>query len=573
MTYETEITPFAANECEQSPIPRQPQHLSDAVMAVMEEGGGPFFAPAQTSIFDVLLAQYRQERQAIERLNGMLSDPGSERAISHFLSGNANEERDRSRTRIHMSVGALFALDGALASLNASYWSKALAQTDVLDVMPQAKRSEWHELIRSMKCPDFEEGSVRSTILDLLASRSKFFAERIDGIFRSLSGTHVTNEPQGFGKRMIMAGMLDSMGYVNSNRSGVINDLRCVIARFMGREEPKHLASQPLIESLRARWGEWVSVDGGALRVRLYRKGTAHLEVHPDMAWRLNGVLASLYPLAIPAQFRTAPRRRPKDIALIQRPLPFAVLEVLACAEEGRVLAPQTNGWRETRLVRQPNSVQLPYGADLDTPSGREAIAILESLGGVRQGKQRLWQFDCDMVAVVRDIVVTGCLPDKVTHQFYPTQGELARLCADLVLEGSNEQTTFLEPSAGLGGLACLLPVAQTTCVEISELHCAVLRAKGYAAEQADFLEWSRTKLQMFSRVLMNPPFSDGRAQAHLLHAADTVRSGGRLVAILPASMNGKVTLPGFNVSWAGVFDNAFSNTSVSVCVLVADRH
>lgn len=75
--------------------------------------------------------------------------------------------------------------------------------------------------------------------------------------------------------------------------------------------------------------GEWHVVDGGALRIRVYKKGTAHLEVHPDMAWRLNHALAHLYPLAIPAQHRQRPARRAKDFPLMQRLLPFEVLDLI----------------------------------------------------------------------------------------------------------------------------------------------------------------------------------------------------------------------------------------------------
>ena len=36
----------------------------------------------------------------------------------------------------------------------------------------------------------------------------------------------------------------------------------------------------------RTRAGEWIAIDGGALRLKAFQKGTIHLEIHPDMAWR-----------------------------------------------------------------------------------------------------------------------------------------------------------------------------------------------------------------------------------------------------------------------------------------------
>src|SRR5262249_46435150 len=157
----------------------------------------------------------------------------------------------------------LFQLDGAIAALNAAYWSKALGLTDVYDYMPQARRDEWNRSIKEHKTPDFTEEAVRPTILQLLASREQFLAERVDGIFRGLAGEHVTNAPEAFGKRMIIAHVLREYHFVEHRTCGLINDLRCVVAKFMGRDEPRYQSSSAVVEALKSRWGEWVSIDGG----------------------------------------------------------------------------------------------------------------------------------------------------------------------------------------------------------------------------------------------------------------------------------------------------------------------
>ena len=48
------------------------------------------------------------------------------------------------------------------------------------------------------------------------------------------------------------------------------------------------------------------------------QKGTAHFEIHPDMAWKLNCVLASMHPMAIPAEFRQKPKQT-KDFVMMER--------------------------------------------------------------------------------------------------------------------------------------------------------------------------------------------------------------------------------------------------------------
>lgn len=530
----------------------------------------PFFAPMSADLVDSLIGQYNAARANVEALAAAVRDGQNASVLHYFVEGNVKEQRHSMPT----TVESLFRVEGAIAQLNADFWSRALRLTDVMDYMPQARRDEWHEQIRNPEgrkagrntsetelppLPEFEEATVRSTLTGLLHNRSQFLAERVDGIFRALSRQHVTNQPQGFGKRMIIANVF---GY---QTHGHINDLRCVIAKFMGRDEPKHGATDPVIKAARRQNGEWMPVDGGALRIRVYGGvGTAHLEVHPDMAWRLNAILASLYPLAIPAEFRTKPNRakKVKDFELFDRPLPFAVVQLLAEMREVRERIEPA--WPE-RYRAVPNAREFGYG-EKDKAAAAEAEKVLMAIGAVKAGRH--WQFDYDPTEVLDQVVCSGCIPDHKSHQFYPTPESVAALAVELAQIGPEH--TCLEPSAGQGGLADMMPSTRTICVEISDLHCQILKAKGYATVQADFLKFTSDK--PFDRICMNPPFSEGRWHAHLQHAASMLATDGRLVAILPASAKGKPVLEGFDLQWSAIMENQFAGTSVDVVILAAQR-
>lgn len=504
-----------------------------------------FFAPCSSDLIDGLIGQYQRARGHIDQMTDIVAgDIGG--VLHYFMTGNGG------RNERYIDVDGLFKSDGAIKALNSAYWSKALGLTDVLDCMPQKRRDEWNKSITEMTAPEFTEEAVRPTIADMLASRSKFFAERVDGIFRNLSGEHVTNRPEGFSKRMILSYML-SYGSINHSRAGVINDLRCVVAKFMGRDEPKYEASAVAIQQMYSRTGEWNILDGGAIRVRVYKKGTAHLEVHPDIAYRLNQVLAQLYPMAIPAQFRAKPPKRAKEFQMMERPLPFAVLEILA------------------NSLGRGKDLQLfhfQYGADRHSAAYNEAVRVLVSIGGVLT-KDGSIQFDYAYRDVLREIIVSGCIPDKVAHQYYPTPEAIAAEAVEMAAIG--ETDVVLEPSAGQGGIAQGLPIERTTCVEISKLHCDILTARGFNTIQADFIEWAKTAPK-FDRVVMNPPFSEGRAKAHIEAASGLLNPGGRLVAILPASFKGKDVLPGWSLEWSGVYAGEFAGTSVSVVIMAATK-
>lgn len=505
-----------------------------------------FFAPVESDLVDSLLAQYRSARSRIEAVSLIATSDEYAHVMHYFLEGNVPPER-RYGVRSPESV---FACSGAIAALNSAYWSKTLATTDVLNLMPQKRRDEWDKSITDHDTPEFAEKTVRDTLTNLLGMRPRFLAEKVDGVFRSLSGVHVTNSPTGFNRRMILNHAYSEYGNVNHSVAGVIGDLRAVIARFMGRDEPRWDSTTERLRALRALGtGQWQNFDGGALRIRVYLKGTAHLEVHPDMSWRLNQVLAFLHPLAIPSELRKKPTKRAKHFALIQRPLPFEVLNVIAA-------------------MRKKNATRIDFAYDADKQAVQfaEAVRVLKSIGGAVD--KTGCSFDYSPDKTINELLSSGCMPDQVSHQFYPTPENLAQIAAEMA--DIQPTHTVLEPSAGNGDLASFLPTDRTTCVEISDLRCSILKSRGLNVVHGDFLAW-KPNVTSFDRIVMNPPFSDGRAEAHLKHAFSLLKQGGRLVAVLPASMRGKAVLAG-NLTWSSVHAGEFAGTSVSVVILTTVR-
>lgn len=533
--------------------------MSEVAEAIQGEviQGAKFFAPASSDMVDGLMGQYAVMRAKIEGVNEFIFGGDNAAAMSYFMNGNRDGER------YVRQVNDMFKLDGAIAQLNADYWQKAMLLTDVYAYMPAARRNEWDEQIRERTTPEFTDQVVRDTMTGLLAARESFFGERVDGIFRSLSGEHVTNRPEGFSKRMIL--------YI-SHKKDHITDLRQVVAKFMGRDdEPNWQSTDQLLAVANRNSGQWVNVDGSSMRIRTYLKGTAHFEVHPDMAWRLNCVLASLYPTAIPSEFRQKPKKKLKDFVMMDRPLPFLVLQILGDMRKVRT-TPHQGYYAQT--VVQPkttNEYSVEFGYGQDKHAKAEAERVLEAIGGVKmsQGGSVWFEFDYNYREALDEIVASGCIPDQKSYQFYPTNEKLAQIAVELADIKPTDKC--LEPSAGQGGIAQFMPKRQTLCVELSALHCQILEGKELTAINADFIEW-QPGTRTFQKVVMNPPFSEGRWQAHTEKAASMIYSGGRLVAILPASAKNKFTLKGFDCNWSQVYDNEFAGTSTAVVILTADR-
>lgn len=550
-----------------------------------------FFAPVSSDFIEVLMSLYSSEKQRIIELSEFMGSASATSALNYFIDGNLWDERHG----LPRTIANLFNLEGAIASLNAGFWSRAFNQTDVYDYMPQARRDEWNEQIRHplgktktnnskevYPLPQFEEQTVRGTLADLIESRATFFAERVDGIFKALSRSHITNRPEGFSKRMILNRVIDN-GFVDYSTAGVINDLRCIIAKFMGRDEPKYDATAKALNVIRQHNGQWTSVDGGALNIRVYNGvGTAHIEIHQDISWRLNAVLSSIYPLAIPHKFRKKPARTKslKDFTLFSKPLPFTVISVLANLEQDFSMA--KSGHRLTRKYIK-NSLRDFYSSEIDKETKKQTEDVLTAIGGVRV--ENGWRFDYEPAQIIDEIVCSGVIPDKKSHQYYPTPSVIAVEAIAMASEGVLPGMSWLEPQAGTGGLADLFPDdAKITCCEISSLHCKILEAKGYCSsdgdgesarkvECLDFLVMAKDYAGSgFDRIVMNPPYSENRFDAHLKAAVTMLRKDGRLVAILPSSAIGKDFIPGMSHTYSRVFKNKFSGTSVSVVILTLER-
>lgn len=507
------------------------------------------FAPIPRQGLVSLLDQYRAMRARVEHV-GALLDGENRKAVDYFLRGNPS-----STDRSPPNVDEVFQLPGAIAALDGEYWQRALDLTDVFECFPEARRREWMESIHARKTPPFNEDAVIPTIEDLLLARGKYFAERCDGLWRDLSPFHKTNKTIGFSRRMIYSGAFYAGGYVNHSRAGTLHDLRCIIAKFMGREEPKrHVSSNDLTRCMR-RPGQWHDLDGGALSIRVYYgTGTAHIRLHDDIVNRLNGVLANLYPDAIPASEKTPQEKKKKaaKVDVMHRPLPFSVLNIL---REVHI----TSGIAGTKTV------SLPYCESGQRFAREQASAVLRQIGAV-DAERNQFTFDYDPRDVLDEVVMSGVVPDERSHQYYPTPQSLGHVVIAQADIGPCDRC--LEPSAGQGGLADLMPKERTTCVELSALHCGVLRAKGHTVHQDDFLEWAARSPDRFDRVVMNPPFTAGQAAAHVKAAAGLLAPGGRLVAVMPASARDKPLLRGFIHHWSEPFAGEFANTSVAVTVL-----
>ena len=515
------------------------------------------FTPTQDDAFDFLVAEFDQQKRKVEELAQFFNDPAYTHALELFQ--RYNDKDDRQKLGYDNP-------EGALKVLAADYWVKAMSRTDVWDWMPAERREQWNDQLRALDVPSFDEETVRATIGDLLMKRKHFFAEQVDGVFRALSRTHVTNQPEGFGKRFIIPNLFESWGSLSWQKMERLYDLRSAIATILGRERPYRDTTRDLIEWVRRVNGQWHTVDGGAFKIRIYNGvGTAHVEVNPQVAWRLNEVLSVLHPMAIPEKNRKPAKvkRKLKDFELMQDMLPDQVSRIVGGIE--KAYTHERYGFNDVRRSRIPDTYLVCHSVDKHVND--RVREVLKHIGGV-ETSPAMWFFDYNPIDVCKRIQFDGSIPDFKSHQFYPTPDHIVD--AAITELGLSEGQSVLEPSAGIGGIACKIP-GNVTAVEISSLHCDILKARR-AGEviQADFMKWKAER--KFDRIIMNPPYSQGRWKAHTERAASMLADGGVLVAILPASAANGWGIDGFKVVPIEVFKDDFDKASVDVVVVKITR-
>lgn len=194
--------------------------------------------------------------------------------------------------------------------------------------------------------------------------------------------------------------------------------------------------------------------------------------------------------------------------------------------------------------------------AQLDRGTDLEVSKALAALGGKWDRRTSAHVFSRDPRPGIEQAIATGVMPanlDKLAS-WWPTPPVLAKQVARLACEGDLMRGTrsgaVLEPSAGEGALAdavrVLAPGADVVAVETDQDRAKALIGLGFTTFWEPFEEFAaRTRHLPYAAVVMNPPFTTpGNRLAWLLHvelAAGLLAPGGRLVAIVPRSVEYRV--------------------------------
>ena len=224
---------------------------------------------------------------------------------------------------------------------------------------------------------------------------------------------------------------------------------------------------------------------------------------------------------------------------------------------------------------------KLVLTGQLDRKTYDAANKVLTAIGGKWDRKAKGHLFDGDAAEIVDQVLLTG--EYTRTKQDFG-QFDTPYILAERVISLADLRPgmSVLEPSAGIGNMAKVARQfgGMVTCWEIDERRAGKLEGIAHSLNIGDFL--AAEPSPVFDRVVMNPPFARQADIDHVLHAFKFLRTGGRLVAIMSASVmfrvNSKTSaFRDFVAAQGGTIDKlpdgAFkeSGTGVSTCLVQID--
>lgn len=456
--------------------------------------------------------------------------------------------------------------------IDSEYWRKIFKEIDLIQYLPAKNREEWRVAMEDWDVPEFNEENIKHTFLGLFKQLPDLYGERVLGIYNRLSREHLTNNPEGFGKRQIISvGYPDTFCMRYSDYSlATLTDLFNTISQvFQHDERVTEYGCRDMLDYIRHSntYGEWVAF-GEMMRVRLYKKGTLHIEFPEVVSDRLNSILAYACKDQLPSSekdFYKKKDERHKD----RRP---------------------TKSYSKEKVVLNYSTIQYlskisseSYSKPLNSvilkgDETKQIHQILEAMGGVVT--DGVVQFPYDIKPVIAWIKENPILPSYESFQFYPTPQQIVSDMWAYIesVKGSSTVGSVLEPSFGSGFL--LKPVFEKTvpndlfvndkvnitAIDISPLAVKVAESCGCQSSLlVDFMEYNNES-DGFDLIVMNPPYNKSQASKHFSKAKDLLADGGLLMAVLPKSAIDEDCLV------INKYENAFENTSITTYLVAYQK-
>jgi hypothetical protein len=255
---------------------------------------------------------------------------------------------------------------------------------------------------------------------------------------------------------------------------------------------------------------------------------------------KLNSAIGQQRPTQRRARIAASMRKEGEELAQIQAWL-YSMADALDDGTLPRILSDIT---AKTQLLTLVGYMEPRWRDDTmkrtltDDGWGRSLLkANIRTVSQVRQAIAALEKLHQTPVVdpLVKQIaeIERGLIGTKIPG-YFPTPTPVCELMVKLAML-SNGMKVW-EPSAGKGDIASAIKEAVNVTLEVCELNYnlrQLLKLRGFNIIDSDCFNVNTS----YDRILMNPPFVKGSEIIHIRYAYDRLLEGGRLVAIVPESI------------------------------------
>ena len=186
--------------------------------------------------------------------------------------------------------------DAALKPIRVQAWQRLMGVTGLRQIMDTKALDDFESQLYK-DAPEFNEESVRGTLLSKLQDSETMFARGLVDMFRILSGAYKTNKDAAFKipKKIIIRNVV-SCGpqglVINYHHNSRLDDIDRVFKTLDG----KKFESYELIAALGKSWQEDGVHECDMYKARAYINGNMHLEFRrADLLEKANAIIADWY--------------------------------------------------------------------------------------------------------------------------------------------------------------------------------------------------------------------------------------------------------------------------------------
>lgn len=435
--------------------------------------------------------------------------------------------------------------------LKRNYWLEVYNRSNLSDIISSKEQTKILKNLDDVNIPEFTRENIESTIESWIGNAYRLFSEKVDSIFERLSGDHITNQPHGFTKKIIYKNLVSYTWFTSTFNMymfsdyglDVIHDLRTAIQVLYKLPISTKHDTKLILQTINER-NEYTSFDHGAFKVKIFKNGNAHIELHPHVAILLNCELAKLYPTAIPPKHRTStPEIKEYNFEYrhLSEKLKTSLREFVMYSKMYPV-----NGTYEIKFSRR-------HYVDNFTKE------VLDFIGIEQIEEHVLYKCDFNPIEAIRHVIVNGTVEYK-SNQYYPTPDNIVN---DIVYHvGDVSDKKILEPSAGRGNIANRFE--DIHCIDKEELNTIILKNKHKNVVHGDFLFYDvKKESDKYDIIVMNPPYNKKQWFTHVDHALKLLKTDGIIYAVLPSGKTESFE----NCELLETYHNEFEKTGITTCL------